>query len=125
MNKRNVVIGVAAAAVVLLVVAIIIGAMMGGRAPYGMGSGMMGGFRQPFGMHMFGGWIVMVLFWLLVLGGLALVVSHFVRQGQMPASKDETPALKSETPLDIAKRRYASGEIDGDEFERIKQSLMS
>ena len=118
MNKRHVVIGVAAAAVVLLVVAIIIGAMMGGRAPYGMGSGMMGGFRQPFGMHMFGGWIVMVLFWVLILGGLALLVSHLVR-------KEETPARKEEMPLEIAKRRYASGEIDREEFDRIKQSLLS
>jgi len=118
MNKRNVVIGVAAAAVVLLVVAIIIGAMMGGRAPYGMGSGMMGGFRQPFGMHMFGGWIVMVLFGVLILGGLGLLVSRLVR-------KDEMPARKDETPLEIAKRRYASGEIDREEFDRIKQSLLS
>ena len=125
MNSRRVVIGIGVALLVLLVVALFVGAMMSGRTGYGMGPGMMAGFRQPFGAHMFGGWIVMVLFWLLVLGGLALVVSHFVRQGQMPASKDETPALKSETPLDIAKRRYASGEIDGDEFERIKQSLMS
>jgi len=59
------------------------------------------------------------------LGGLALLVSQLVRKGNVPAHKDETPALKSETPLDIAKRRYASGEIDGEEFQRIKQSLMS
>ena len=118
MNKRNVVIGVAAAAVVLLVVAIIIGAMMGGRAPNWMGSGMMGGFRQPFGMHMFGGGLLALLFGVLALGGLALLVSHLVR-------KDETPVRREETPLEIAKRRYASGEIDREEFERIKQSLLS
>jgi putative membrane protein len=118
MKKRNVVIGVAVAAVVLVVVAIIIGAMMWGRTPYGYGPGMMGGFRQPFGMHMLGGGILMILFWLLILGGLVLLVSHLVR-------KDETPARREETPLEIAKRRYASGEIDGEEFERIKQSLLS
>jgi len=118
MKNRNVVVGVAVVIVVLLVVAIIVGAMMGGRAPYGMGSGMMGGFRQPFGMHMFGGWVVMILFGVLILGGLALLVSHLVR-------KDETPARKEETPLEIAKRRYAGGEIDREEFDRIQESLLS
>jgi putative membrane protein len=125
MNKRNVVIGVVVVIIVLLVVGLVGGGMMWGRTNHWYGPGMMGGFRQPFGMHMFGGWIVMILFWLLVLGGLALLVSHLVRRGEMPVHKDEAPALKSETPLDIAKRRYASGEIDGEEFERIKQSLMS
>ena len=125
MRTRRVLVGIGLAVLVLLVVAIFVGAMMWGRAGYWMGSVMMGGSRVPFGGHMFGGWIVMILFWLLVLGGLALLVSHLVRKGNVPAHKDETPALKSETPLDIAKRRYASGEIDGEEFQRIKQSLMS
>ena len=118
MKNRNVVVGVAVVIVVLLVVAIIVGAMMGGRAPHGMGSGMMGGFRQPFRMDMFGGWVVMIPFGVLILGGLALLVSHLVR-------KDETPARKEETPLEIARRRYASGEIDREEFDRIKESLLS
>ena len=118
MKKRNVVIGVGVAILVLFVVAVFVGAMLWGRTPYGMGPGMMGGLRQPFGMHMFGGWIGMILFWVLILGGLALLVSHLVR-------KDETPARKEETPLEILKRRYASGEIDHEEFERIKQSLLS
>jgi uncharacterized membrane protein len=29
----------------------------------------------------------------------------------------------SESPLDIAKRRYASGEITADEFEKIKRDI--
>jgi putative membrane protein len=83
-----------------------------------MGPGMMGGFRQPFGMHMFGGGILMVVFGVLILGGLALLISHLARN-------EETPARKDETPLEILKRRYASGEIDREEFERIKESLVS
>jgi len=125
MRTHRVLVGIGVAVLALLLIAVFVGAMMWGRTGYWMGPGMMHGLRAPFGGHMVGGWIVMVLFWLLALGGLALLVSHFVRRGQMPASKDETPALKSETPLDIAKRRYASGEIDGEEFERIKHALMS
>ncbi len=30
---------------------------------------------------------------------------------------------EKETPLEIAKRRYAKGEISGEEFEVIKQQL--
>jgi uncharacterized membrane protein len=29
------------------------------------------------------------------------------------------------TPLDIAQRRYASGEISGEEFEKIRQALLT
>ena len=133
MRTRRVLIGVGVAVLVLLVLAIFFGAIMWGRTGYWMGPGMMHGFREPFHGHGYGGvgmmgglgWIAMLLFWLLVLGGLALLVTYLVRRGRMPAPKDEMLGPKSETPLDIAKRRYASGEIDGDEFERIKQSLMS
>jgi putative membrane protein len=83
-----------------------------------MGPGMMRGFRQPFGMHMFGGGIWMVLFGVLILGGLALLVTYLAR-------RDETPARKDETSLEILKRRYASGEIDHEEFERMKELLLS
>ena len=118
MKMRKVGIGIAVAMVVLFVVAICAGAMIGGRTLHGIGPGMMGGFRQPFGMHMFGGGMVMILFWVVLLGGLALLVSHLGR-------RDETPVRKEEAPLDIAKRRYASGEIDREEFDRIKEALLS
>ena len=118
MKTRRVVVVVGVALLVLFVVALFVGAMLWGRTPYGMGPGMMGGFRQPFGMHMFGGGVLMVLFGVLILGGLALLVTGLARN-------EETPGRMDETPLEILKRRYASGEIDGEEFERIKESLVS
>lgn len=71
-------------------------------------------------MHDFGGgWmifggIMMVLFWA---GLIALVVwgiSRFSRQN-VPAGR--------QTPLEIARERYARGEITRDEFEQIKKDL--
>ena len=32
-------------------------------------------------------------------------------------------ATRSESPLDIAKRRYASGEIDSEQYERIRRDI--
>ena len=118
MKMHRVVIGVGVAILVLFVVALFVGALLWSGAPYGMGPGMMRGFRQPFGMHMFGGGILMVLFGVLSLVGLALLVTHLARRDEMPAHKDETP-------LEILKRRYASGEIDREEFERMKELLLS
>jgi putative membrane protein len=79
---------------------------------------MMGGFRQPFGMHMAGGGILLVVIGVVVLGGLTWLISALARTGGAPAHANGTP-------LEILKRRYASGEIDREEFERIKESLVS
>lgn len=68
-----------------------------------------------------GGWFwmaLMMVFWAIV----AVVVIFFLARAFSPqwrGGKEE----KEETPLDIAKRRYASGEINGEEFEKIKRDL--
>jgi putative membrane protein len=60
----------------------------------------------------------MFLFWGVILGGIALLVVGLARQGAQPAGR-------SESPLEILKRRYASGEVDREEFERMKELLLS
>ena len=42
----------------------------------------------------------------------------FIDQGKLKGSSVE------ETPLDILKKRYASGEIDKEEFETMRRELM-
>ena len=62
---------------------------------------------------LFGG-IFMIVFW----GGLiALIVWGIIR---LTKRNDTTPR---HNPLDIAKERYAKGEINKEEFEQIKKDL--
>jgi len=58
----------------------------------------------------------MFMFWGVIIGGIALLVAGLARQGTQPADRGESP-------LDILKRRYAGGEIDREEFERMRESL--
>jgi putative membrane protein len=60
----------------------------------------------------------MFLFWGAIIGGGVLLAAGLARQRA-------TPASRSESPLEILKRRYASGEIDREEFQRMKEILSS
>jgi|HubBroStandDraft_6_1064221.scaffolds.fasta_scaffold50639_6 putative membrane protein len=70
------------------------------------------------------GWAMLtvnVLFWLLVVGGITLVVLALMRaEGRRPDDRgdDTTQALS------ILKERFARGEIDDDEFRRRHDLLL-
>lgn len=74
-----------------------------------------GGGPSPWGGHMmntpFGG-----LFMILLLVCLVGFVFMMMRGGRNKNSHEETP-------MDILKRRYASGEIDKDQFEKMKHDI--
>jgi len=57
----------------------------------------------------------MWLFWVLII--LAIVM--LIKAGGSGASPD----TRSESPLEILKKRYANGEIDDEEFQRRKKEL--
>ena len=76
---------------------------------------MMSGWGMGFGLF---GWLMMLLFWILIIAGVVLVVRWFMDQGGLKGSSAE------ETALDILKRRYARGEIDREQFETMKQELI-
>ncbi len=63
------------------------------------------------------GWLMMLLFWILIIVGVILVVRWLVDQGRLKESQSE------ETPIDVLKKRYASGEIDKEQFETLKREL--
>jgi len=68
-----------------------------------------------------GGWFwmaLMMVFWAIV----AIVVIFVLARAFSPQWRGDKEE-KEETPLDIAKRRYASGEISGEEFEKIRRDL--
>lgn len=64
------------------------------------------------------GWVMILgaVFWLTVILGIVYLAATFSRRG-------EAPPRPVETPLDIARRRYARGEISQEEFERIRKQL--
>jgi uncharacterized membrane protein len=43
--------------------------------------------------------------------------------GQMPPGSPMTPAARGETPLDILARRFASGEITAEEYQKGRDLL--
>jgi len=83
---------------------------------------MMGGA----GFGMFGlGALIMIAFWVLVIGGVVWLVVTLVRggQGQATPPVQAVGAAQNQTPLDILKARYARGEITKEQFEEMKRDL--
>ena len=70
--------------------------------------GWMGGF---WGIGMM---FMMLLFWVLIIAGLVLGVRWLLRQDR---------ERRSDSALEILRRRYARGEINKEEFEAKKKDL--
>lgn len=84
----------------------------GDHGCWGIGPGMMGGW---FGM------IFMFVFWVLVVVGLVFLIKWLI---QATKGEKDVPSGKSKA-IDILKERYAKGEINKEEFEKIKRDLQS
>jgi putative membrane protein len=116
MRKRNAVVGIVLTAGVLLAVGLALGCLFWNRGYFGYSPGAMMhgtyGTGLPFGMHLAGGSLLALVLGGALIGGLVLLLAGITRHSDRPAA--------SESPLEIVKRRYASGEIDHDEFVRIK-----
>jgi len=71
-----------------------------------------------------GGWLAMMGFMVIFWVAVALLVVWVVRSlsGGRPGP-DRGSADQPPNPLDIARERYARGEINDEEFERIKAGL--
>lgn len=78
--------------------------------------GMMWGPGWGPGYGLFG-WLMMLLFWILIIVGAVLIIRWLV------AETGSRGAAAGDTTLDILKRRYAKGEITKDQFEAMKRDL--
>lgn len=77
---------------------------------HGWGYGMRGFFG--------GGMLMMGIFWLVIIGLVIYVVrnrNNFTTNNQQFESKED--------PVEIARKRYAKGEISKEEFQEIKNEL--
>ena len=80
-----------------------------------MGNGMMG---------CSGGMAVMGLFILLILGIVGYAAYRYGQfQGRAQGAHGANENNRSDEVLAILRRRYAQGEIDRDEFERVSRDL--
>lgn len=79
---------------------------------------MMGNWWGSQGWGMGLGFIVMVLFWALAAAGLMAVIRWLL---QLSGSDGARP--RHQTPIEIARERYARGDITREQFERLKADL--
>ena len=115
MQSRDVAITIGVILAVVLLFSLVGGGMMGFG---GMWPGMMGGYYGP-GYGLWGG-VLMMLFWVLIIGGIVLLVAWLARQG------GPTPLAgpgQESTALEILKRRYARGDITKEQFEQMRHDL--
>lgn len=74
------------------------------------------------GWHMMNSWFGGAIMWIIIFLLILLLVYLFVRSTRGPSALYEAGR---ETPLEIAKKRYARGEISKAEFEEMKKDLSS
>lgn len=75
---------------------------------------MMGGFG--FGGMLFGG-LLMLAFWVLIIGGAIWLVVTLARGSQGAAT------IAGQTPFAILQARYAKGEITKEQFDQMRRDL--
>jgi len=118
MNKiaRIVVIGVVILAAILIGASLLISSLTGTASVFRegiLGTRMMGWWGMPVL-----GVIGMLLFWVLLIGGIVWLVQSLSR-----GTRTSTPSDPDGSPLEILKRRYAKGEITKEQFEQMKRDL--
>jgi putative membrane protein len=71
-----------------------------------------------YGMGAFG-WIGMLLFWALIVLGIVYLVHYLNNHNQGTNRQSES----DDSALEILRKRFATGEIDQDEFDQRRRGL--
>lgn len=103
--------------IVVLVVLLLGGGMMGFgmMAPWMIG--MMSGIMNPW-------WgVAMLVFWLLIIGGIALLFMWILKQAETKNTAVGVVRKSEAMPLEIVKTRYARGEITKEQYEQLRRDL--
>ena len=67
--------------------------------------------HEILGWH-WGMWIFFIIFWLLIILGIAAIIRWF-----------NAKTWKKESSIEILEKRYAKGEISKEEFEKMKEKI--
>lgn len=67
------------------------------------------------------GWILMIVLWILIVGGITLLILWLVRQAGTSGIGIGAPS--GGHALEILRERYARGEITQEEYERMRNVL--
>ena len=127
MKTSTRIIGIVAA--IVIGVALFAGGFLLGRTSLGMfGYGFNGIRGGSFGFGMMNGFgyggiipmILMILFWVVVIGAGVWLISSFVSRTNSQTSSNLPPA---ESALDILKNRYARGEITKEQFDEMSHEV--
>lgn len=79
---------------------------------------MMGGWGGVWGIL---GWLWMIIGWLVPIAIIVGIV--YLLLGRSAGGRFPVGGGMAETALDILKKRYARGEINSEEFQRMKHEL--
>ncbi len=112
-NLRTVLIISVIIVAILIILSVVIGYFWVGQ---GDGYGMMG----PGMMEGFGFMFLMPIVWIVVLGLIIWAVVTAIHSSR----ESDSTAHKTDSPLEILKRRYAQGEIDKEEYQEKKKDLL-
>lgn len=77
---------------------------------------MMNMMNNGHGSMMGGIWFFSILFWVLIIAGVAFITKWFLERN------NKAPSV-NESALDILKKRYAKGEIDRETFDQMKKDI--
>ncbi len=73
------------------------------------------------------GWIVMVIFWVAVIGLAVWLLSLLLPRAKHNTSANGTPQRTGtlESPTEILKQRYARGEITKEQYEQMRRDVVA
>lgn len=98
---------------------------------FGYGAAHFGGEMTRYGFARLGGGLFMILFGILVIVGLVFLISRLFNRfnnkhpGNIPTRESYRDNVidRTKTPQEIAKERYAKGEIDKEKLNEILEEL--